>query len=96
MESFSVEQILTVAVLCVWFAFPMGILISFMRQDKEQRYPKINMAPKRRPETLYTHPVTTLNSPDDTDEDEDDDIIVPNIPAHQIPKRRPESSHWRI
>lgn len=96
MEVFTIERIITVAVLCVWFIFPVGMFISFIYQDKHQKYPKISQVhpPKHQPEY---HRQFVLNDFDiDDDDEDDDDIVIPTIPAHQIPKTpNPIHTNWK-
>lgn len=92
----TLEQIITVSVLCVWFAFPMGILISFMRQSNEQRYPKVSVAPEKK-RHHHKHPHQKNFVINNVDEDgELIDVEIPKIPAYQIPKKGGHGpSHWK-
>lgn len=94
MENFTLEQIVTVSVLCIWFAFPMGMLISVMRQSNEQSYPKISEAPEKKHHYKHHHPkVFIINNVGEDGELHHDE--VPEVPAYQIPKKEPRPSHWR-
>lgn len=91
----TLEQIVTVSVLCVWFLFPMGILISIMRQSNHQRYPKISVSPEKRPHH-HKHPHQKHFVVNQVDEDgEYIDVEIPNIPAYQIPKKGHQPTHWK-
>ena len=90
----TLEQIVTVSVLCVWFLFPMGMLISFMRQSNHQRYPKISVAPKK--PHHHKHPHLKNFVVNNVDEDgEYIDVKIPDVPAYQIPKKGHQPSHWK-
>lgn len=91
----TLEQIITVSVLCVWFTFPMGILISFMIQSNHQKYPKVSVAPDKKPHH-HKHPHLKNFVINDVDEDgEYVNTQIPSIPVYQIPKGRNETSHWK-
>ena len=53
MENITIEQIITVSVISLWFFFPIGMLISFIKQSNEQIYPKIVIAPDYRRHHKY-------------------------------------------
>jgi hypothetical protein len=86
MESITLEQIITVSVLCVWFLFPLGILVSFMYQDRHQRYPKITQTHKKKHQPEY-HRNFIFNDVDADGEFHEHDVEIPVIPPHQIPKK---------
>ena len=80
MNMMTVEQILTISVLSLWFLFPLGMLISFIRQDQESRSPKIT-------ETMTAgerHSNSELYASEDFDDEDDIDEII--TPAYQLPK----------
>ena len=95
MEAYSLEKIITIAVLCVWFLFPFGMFVSIMYQDKHQKYPKIPQVDKKiRPD--YRRHFRVNESDDDIDDDEyDDSIVIPTYPAHQVPKTPDEHTNWK-
>lgn len=95
METFALEKIITISVLCVWFLFPLGMLVSFMYQDKHQKYPKITEAHKKKHPPEY-HRNFVVNEVDEDGEYQHHEVVLPKIPAHQIP-RNPDHFHsnWK-
>ena len=89
MENITIEQIITVSVLCIWFTFPMGMLISFMRQSNEQVYPKNNLILKKK-----NHQNIDKANVDD-DHSDYKGIKIPSIPDYQIPNKRETVDQWK-
>lgn len=80
MFSLTVEQILTVSVLSLWFAFPIGMFIAVMRQQKDEM--KNSRFNETHPEGLnFDSHISYYDKPsendifgeDDIDEDEDEE-----------------------
>lgn len=86
MEAYSLEKIITIAVLCVWFLFPFGMFVSIMYQDKHQKYPKIPQVDKK------IRPDFVMNESED---EYDDDIVIPTYPARQVPKSPDVHTDWK-
>jgi len=95
METFALEKIITVSVLCVWFLFPLGMLVSFMYQDRHQKYPKITETHKKKHQPEY-HRNFVVNDVDEDGEYQHHEVVLPKIPVHQIP-RNPDHIHsnWK-
>ena len=91
MEVYSLEKIITIAILCVWFVFPFGMFVSVMYQDKHQKYPKITQVYKQNQPEHYKKFV--INEIDDDQYDDNGAIPIP--PAHQIPKSPDVHSNWK-
>lgn len=91
MNMMTVEQIITISVLALWFLFPLGMLVSFMRQDKEAHIPKVSGV-----EAAHTrHEDSFLYASEDFDDE--DDIDEMTIPSYQIPKDPSQiSKNYRI
>lgn len=95
MEDNTLARIITVAVLCIWFTFPLGILVSFIYQDKHQKYSKIPGATPKKPEPEY-HKILTVEEEEltiDDDFEDYDDFEMPKINPHEIPTKGPDSNH---
>ena len=82
------EQILVISVLSVWFLFPLGILISFIKQSNEAKSPKITCimtAGDIAHSEAYAHEL----------DDENEDKFAPtSIPTYQIPVNPKVSNNY--
>lgn len=88
MESDALEKIITISILCVWFLFPLGMFVSFVYQDKHQKYPKITQTHKNKhPHLPEYHRNFVINDVDEYGEYHKHDVEIPVIPPHQIPKK---------
>lgn len=65
------------------------MLLSFMYQDRHQRYPKITQTHKKKqPHQPEYHKSFVINDVDEDGEFEHHEIVLPKIPPHQIPNRQ--------
>ncbi|MBC7712138.1 MAG: hypothetical protein H7177_02300 [Rhizobacter sp.] len=89
MLSLTPEQILVISVVSVWFLFPLGMLVSFIRQSNEEHAPT-----RIRTMTAGDIAHSPAYAPE-VDEDVDDDEFIPSsIPAYQIPKTNQNSNNY--
>lgn len=99
MENITIEQILTISVISIWFAFPIGMLISFIKQSNEQIYPKVVISSDYRRHHRYPNHKHFGVDNIDVDEDDEDDFIdneAPTIPTYLLPKHKNKTEHWKV
>lgn len=83
------EQILVIVFLSVWFLFPLGILVSFIKQSNESRPPKITM---RETASDIAHSPEYTPMSEDLDEEE---LEIRPLSPYQIPKSDPKSDNYQ-
>ncbi len=70
MSSLSIEQIITVSVMCLWFAFPVGMFISVMRQQDDEIRSKIpKNGPPIKDNVVHVRPIS-VHTYDNNDNEE--------------------------
>lgn len=85
MEVLSVEQIVTVSVMCLWFLFPIGMFLSVWRQQNDEKRTVIP-AKIKRPSTIHVVPQASYTYEDEED-DIDDEFNYQDIDPAKIPKK---------
>lgn len=89
MFSLTAEQILVISVVSIWFLFPLGILVSFIKQSNEAHVPKIKNQPMAN-DIAHSAPYTS-----DIDEEDDDEEFEPTpVSTYQIPKTNQNSNDY--
>ena len=89
MSYLNAEQILVIIFLSIWFLFPLGVLVSFIKQSNESHPPKITMQ-----ETASDIAHSPAYTPTSEDLDEEELEISPRSP-YQIPKPESKSDNYR-
>ncbi len=89
MFSLTAEQILVVCVLSVWFLFPLGILVSFIKQSNEAHTPKVKNQP------IANDIAHSAAYAPEVDEDDEDEFEPTPISAYQIPKNNQNSNDYQ-
>lgn len=79
MSALSIEHIITVSVMCLWFAFPVGMFISVMRQQDDEIKSKI---PKDgspiKGNVVHIRPISVHTYDNDDNDDNDDSVELSN------------------
>jgi hypothetical protein len=89
--SLTPEQILVIAILPVWFLFPLGLLVSIIIQSNEAKAPKV-MAIATANEIAHSPLYTEVLDNEDFEEREIDETLKKD---YQIPKNDQNSDkHW--
>lgn len=83
MFSLTAEQILVIVVLSVWFLFPLGILVSFIKQSNEAHVPKVKNQPLAN--DIAHSKAYAPEVDEDNYENNYEEFEPKSIPAYQIP-----------
>lgn len=87
MPVLSVEQIITISVMCIWFVFPIGMFISVMRQQNDEIRSHIpRNGPPVKDNVVHIKPISVHTY--DHDEDEED-LKYEDYDYTRIPKKNP-------
>ncbi|MBC7428269.1 MAG: hypothetical protein H7336_06635 [Bacteriovorax sp.] len=86
MLSLTPEQILVISVASVWFLFPLGMLVSFIKQSNEEHAPKVT---QKFTASEIAHSAAYAPDVDDVDEFE-----PASIPAYKIPITNENSNNY--
>ena len=70
MNTLSIEQIITFAVLSLWFLFPLGMFYSVIKEEQTERY-LLDPLPKIIPTPPNEFKISDKDEYEDYDEDDD-------------------------
>lgn len=88
MSTLSVEQIITVSVMCLWFAFPVGMFISVMRQQNDEIRSKIpKNGPPIKDNVVHVRPISVHTY----DNDDNAELSNESYSFGKMPKQTKET-----